>query len=172
MRLLAIMMLSTLASAQLVGVDVNVPDGRDAADALGFHGVEMVRSLPSPLISTDLREALHVEPGAIVLNVTVPREALHVAPGAVTITIEIPIDRAAEIVIPWLDEIVLPALREEAQMARDDLRTSFGRDSAEIVAEIRWWRTPGIALLAALILLALCACYERLTNNRKESRRG
>lgn len=161
------LMASTL-HAQLV--EVNLPDAdgafRDAIDAAGVHGVEMVRSLPSPLISTDLREALHVESGAVVLNITVPPEAILVREGAVTLVI--PVDRAVEALLPFVEQVLLPTLREEAQMLRDDLRTSFGRDSQELVAEIKWWRTPGLVLLAALILLAVCAAFERVTDNRRK----
>lgn len=164
---LVLAILAGCTSAQLVGVDVQIPDGREAADAIGYHLVEAsregVRAVEAargtgPLVTTDLREALHIEPGAFVL--TVPPEAILVREGAVQVTVVIPVDKATEIILPWASDVLLPLLDQRLQMIQDDVRTSVGRDSRELTATAQewlprfFWLAAGVAL-AALVLGAV-----------------
>lgn len=153
---LALLLLSTLAGCQSlveVHAEPDLSPLRDAADALGYHGAEMVSRLPSPLVATELT----VSEGALQIPVTltVDREAVHVAPGAVVVNVHVPVDDAVAVLLPLLDE--------RSQQALDDLRTSVGRDSRELTQTMRDW-LPWFFVLMCVAVAAFA--WERVTDNR------
>lgn len=126
----------------------------DSADALGYHGAEAARNLrgAGPLVTTDLREALHVEPGAVTLTVAEPL----LAPGAIQVTVVIPVDEAARVLEPMLSREVaglrrdvrdigaagIKALRREGDQAQEWLPWFWGLGLAAVLVGLVWvWRS-------------------------------
>lgn len=149
MKLALVILLASTCHAELVKIEApSLVPIRDAADAIGAHLASVLRD---GLVDIEVDAQVH--PGAVVATLTINVES-----GAVVVNI--PVDDAVEILLPWL--------RQEAQMIRDDLRTSAGRDSHELVKAIRF----GIAAICVLFGVAIVVRgVDRFADNKRADRR-